>query len=317
MGVYTAAEQLIGRTPLLELVRLERRLGLEARVLAKLEFCNIAGSVKDRVAKAMLDVGEERGLLRPGATVIEPTSGNTGIGLAAVAAARGYRVVIVMPEGMSEERLRLLRAYGAEVVLTDGGGGMAGAIARAEELARKIPGSFVPGQFENPANPAAHRRGTGPEIWEDTEGAVDVFVAGVGTGGTLTGVGQYLKARKPEVCVAAVEPAASPVLRGGAAGRHGLQGIGAGFVPAVLDRDVYDEIVPVEDGAAFAACRLLGRAEGLLAGISSGAALWAVVQLARRPDNRGKTLVALLPDSGERYLSAALFDEEGNEEGLL
>lgn len=305
--VYTSMEQLIGGTPLLELTHMEREEGLEARVLAKLEFWNPAGSVKDRAAKAMLDDGEARGLLKPGSVLIEPTSGNTGIGLAAVAVPRGYRVLIVMPETMSEERRRLMRAYGAEVVLTPGESGMTGAIERARELAAEIPGSFLPGQFENPANPAAHRAGTGPEIWADTEGRVDMFVAGVGTGGTLTGVGEYLKSRNPAVKIVAVEPAASPVLSGGKAGSHGLQGIGAGFVPRALNTEIYDEVIPVEDEAAFAMVRRLGRTEGVLAGISSGAAVWAAVQLAKRPGNRGKTIVALLPDGGDRYLSTALF----------
>ncbi|MCI9577744.1 MAG: cysteine synthase A [Oscillibacter sp.] len=305
--VYTSMEQLIGGTPLLELTRVEREEGLEARVLAKLEFCNPAGSVKDRAAKAMLDDGEARGLLKPGSVIIEPTSGNTGIGLAAVAVPRGYRVLIVMPETMSEERRRLMRAYGAEVVLTPGEGGMAGAIERARELAAEIPGGFIPGQFENPANPAAHRAGTGPEIWADTEGAVDVFVAGVGTGGTLTGVGEYLKSRNPAVKIVAVEPAASPVLSEGRAGSHGLQGIGAGFVPEALNTEIYDEVIPVEDETAFAMVRRLGRTEGVLAGISSGAAVWAAVRLAKCRENRGKTIVALLPDGGDRYLSTPLF----------
>ena len=308
-GIYTSADQLIGGTPLLELKRIEREEGLEARILAKLEYFNPAGSVKDRVAKAMLDDAEARGLLGPGSVIIEPTSGNTGIGLASVAAARGYRVVIVMPETMSAERRQLLRAYGAELVLTPGAAGMAGAIARAEELAGEIPGGFIPGQFVNPANPAAHRASTGPEIWEDTDGQVDVFVAGVGTGGAVTGVGSYLKSRKPSVYVAAVEPASSPVLSGGAAGPHGIQGIGAGFVPETLDRSVCDEIIPVEDGDAFATGRRMGRSEGVLVGISSGAALWAALQLARRPENRGKIIVALLPDAGDRYLSTQMFAE--------
>ena len=307
--IYTSAEQLIGGTPLLELAALERAEGLEARLLAKLEYFNPAGSVKDRVAKAMLDDGEARGVLKPGGTIIEPTSGNTGIGLASVAAARGYRVVIVMPDTMSMERRRLMAAYGAELVLTPGAQGMAGAIRRSEELAREIPGSFIPGQFENPANPAAHRAATGPEIWADTDGKVDVFVAGVGTGGTITGVGEYLKSRNPGVKVAAVEPADSPVLSGGEAGRHGIQGIGAGFVPKALNPAVYDEIVTVEDGDALAAARRLGRTEGVLVGISSGAALWAALRIARRPESRGKTIVALLPDGGDRYLSTALFGE--------
>lgn len=306
-NIYTSVEQLIGKTPLLELARMEREEGLEARVLAKLEFCNPAGSVKDRAAKAMLDDAEARGLLRPGSVIIEPTSGNTGIGLASVAAVRGYRVVIVMPETMSEERRRLMRGYGAELVLTEGEKGMTGAIEKARALALETPGSFVPGQFENPANPAAHRAGTGPEIWEDTDGEVDVFVAGVGTGGTLTGVGEYLKSRNPAVRVVAVEPAASPVLSGGRAGSHGLQGIGAGFVPEVLDTSVYDEIIPVSNEDAFAAGRLVGRREGILVGISSGAALHAALQLAKRPENAGKTIVALFPDTGGRYLSTPLF----------
>ena len=307
--IYTSADQLIGRTPLLELSHIEREDGLEARVLVKLEAFNPGGSVKDRVARAMLDDAEARGLLQKGSVIVEPTSGNTGIGLAAVAAARGYRAIIVMPETMSVERRRLLKAYGAELVLTEGAAGMKGAIAKAEELVREIPGAFLPGQFVNPANPAAHRASTGPEIWEDTDGEVDIFVAGVGTGGTVTGVGEYLKARKPGVRVVAVEPAASPVLSGGKPGAHKLQGIGAGFVPEVLNTEVLDEIIPVENGDAFAASRRLGRSEGILAGISSGAALWAALELARRPENRGKTVVALLPDGGDRYLSTALFSE--------
>ena len=307
--IYTSVEELIGRTPLLELCRLEAQLGLQARLLAKLERFNPGGSAKDRVALAMLDAAEAEGRLRPGSVIIEPTSGNTGIGLAAVGAARGYRVIIVMPETMSLERQRLLRAYGAELVLTEGAKGMQGAIDRAEALAAELPGSFIPGQFINPANPLAHRVSTGPEIYEDTGGEVDIFVAGVGTGGTVTGVGAYLKSRKPEVRVVAVEPAASPVLSGGAAGPHGLQGIGAGFVPDVLDRSVCDEILPVQEEEAFAMARLLGRREGILAGISSGAALHAAVTLARRPENAGRTIVALLPDTGDRYLSTALFAE--------
>ncbi len=306
--IYTSADQLIGHTPLLELTGLERAEGLEARLLAKLEYFNPAGSVKDRVAKAMIDDGEARGALRPGGAIIEPTSGNTGIGLAAVAASRGYRVIIVMPDTMSMERRRLMAAYGAELVLTPGAQGMAGAIQRAEELAREIPGSFIPGQFENPANPAAHRASTGPEIWADTDGQVDVFVAGVGTGGTITGVGEYLKSQNPNLRVVAVEPASSPVLSQGRAGKHGIQGIGAGFVPKALNPAIYDEILPVEDEDAFAATRRLGRTEGVLVGISSGAALWAALQVAKRPDSRGKTIVALLPDGGDRYLSTALFD---------
>ena len=307
--IYRSVEELIGRTPLLELCRLEAQLGLQARLLVKLESFNPGGSAKDRVALAMLDAAEAEGRLRPGSVIIEPTSGNTGIGLAAVGAARGYRVIIVMPETMSLERQRLMRAYGAELVLTEGARGMQGAIDRAEALAAELPGSFIPGQFTNPANPQAHREGTGPEIYADTDGEVDIFVAGVGTGGTVTGVSAYLKSRKPEIRVVVVEPAASPVLSGGAAGPHGLQGIGAGFVPAVLDRSVCDEILPVADEEAFAMARLLGRREGILAGISSGAALHAAVTLARRPENAGRTIVALLPDTGDRYLSTALFAE--------
>lgn len=308
--IYTSADQLIGRTPLLELVHLEQDEHLEARILAKLEYLNPAGSAKDRVAKAMIDDAESKGLLKPGSVIIEPTSGNTGIGLASVAAARGYRIIIVMPDTMSQERRLLMNAYGAELVLSEGAKGMAGAIEKAEELARALPGSFLPGQFVNPANPAAHRGSTGPEIWADTEGQVDVFVAGVGTGGTITGTGQYLKARKPEIQVVAVEPASSPLLSGGAAGPHGIQGIGANFVPEVLDTGVFDEIIPVTDADALAAGRRLGRTEGILAGISSGAALWAAIALAKRPENRDKTIVALLPDTGERYLSTPLFAEE-------
>ncbi len=307
--IYTSADQLIGRTPLLELTRLERAEHLEARVLAKLESFNPGGSVKDRVALSMIDDAEAQGLLGPGSVIIEPTSGSTGIGLAAVAAARGYRTIIVMPETMSEERRRLVAAYGAELVLTEGSAGMAGAIARAGELARTIPRSFIPGQFVNPANPAAHRSSTGPEIWEDAGGRVDFFVAGVGTGGTITGAGGYLKERNPALHVAAVEPAGSPVLSGGAPGPHGLQGIGAGFIPGVLDLSLCDEIIPVEEADALAAARQLARREGVLAGISSGAALWAALQLAKRPASRGKTVVVLLPDTGERYLSTSLFTE--------
>ncbi len=307
--IYTSADQLIGGTPLLELSRLEREEGLETRILAKLECFNPAGSTKDRAARAMLDDAEARGLLRPGSVVIEPTSGNTGIGLASVAAARGYRVIIVMPETMSMERRLLMKAYGAELVLTEGAEGMKGAIARAEELAAEIPGSFIPGQFVNPANPAAHRASTGPEIWEDTGGKVDIFVAGVGTGGTITGVGQYLKEKNPAVKIVAVEPQDSPVLGGGCPGPHGIQGIGAGFVPAVLDTGVYDEIIPVSGADAFAAGRQVGRMEGVLVGISSGAAVWAALTLARRSENRGKTIVALLPDGGDRYLSTPMFAE--------
>ena len=305
--IYTSAEQLIGGTPLLELAHIEREEGLQARILAKLEYFNPAGSAKDRAAKFMIDDGEARGLLKPGSVIIEPTSGNTGIGLALIAAVRGYRIIIVMPETMSVERRKLMRAYGAELVLTQGDRGMEGAIAKAEELAREIPNSFIPGQFVNPANPAAHRDTTGPEIWEDTGGGVDIFVAGVGTGGTVTGVGEYLKARNPGVRVVAVEPASSPVLSTGVAGRHGIQGIGAGFVPEALNTEIYDEIITVEDDDAFAAGRLVGRKEGVLVGISSGAAVWAAVQLAKRPENRGKTIVTLLPDAGNRYLSTPLF----------
>ena len=307
MNIYTSADQLIGRTPLLELVHIQRSEGLEARILAKLESFNPAGSVKDRVAKAMIDDAEARGALKPGSVIIEPTSGNTGIGLASVAAARGYRVIIVMPETMSVERRQLMKAYGAELVLTEGARGMKGAIARAEELAKEIPNGFIPGQFVNPANPAAHKASTGPEIWEDTDGQVDIFVAGVGTGGTVTGVGEYLKEKNPAVRVVAVEPASSPVLSRGAAGSHKIQGIGAGFVPEVLNTRIYDEIVAVEDEDAFAAGKQLGRQEGVLAGISSGAAVWAAVQLAKRPENKGRTIVALLPDTGDRYLSTPLF----------
>ncbi len=305
--IYTSADQLIGKTPLLELTHIEQSEGLEARILGKLEYFNPAGSVKDRIAKAMIDDAELRGLLKPGSVIIEPTSGNTGIGLASVAAARGYRIIIVMPETMSVERRQLVKAYGAELVLTEGAKGMKGAIARADALAKEIPGSFIPGQFVNPANPAIHRATTGPEIWEDTDGKVDIFVAGVGTGGTITGVGEYLKDQNSNVKVVAVEPAASPVLSKGVAGSHKIQGIGAGFVPDVLDTKVYDEIIPVENEDAFAAGRLIGRKEGVLVGISSGAAVWAAIQLAKRPENRGKTIVALLPDTGDRYLSTPLF----------
>ena len=308
-NIYTSAGQLIGHTPLLELVRMEKAEGLEARILAKLEYFNPAGSVKDRVAKAMIDDAEEKGLLKPGSVIIEPTSGNTGIGLAAVAAARGYRIIIVMPETMSVERRQLMKAYGAELVLTEGAKGMAGAIAKAEELAGEIPGSFIPGQFVNPANPAAHRSTTGPEIWADTDGKVDIFVAGVGTGGTVTGVGSYLKEKNPSVKVVAVEPADSPVLSQGRSGPHKLQGIGAGFVPQVLDTTVYDEVIPVTSEDAFAAGRQVGRREGVLVGISSGAAVWAAIELARRAENEGKTIVVLLPDTGDRYLSTPLFGE--------
>ena len=307
--IYTSADQLIGKTPLLELVHMEKEEGLETKILAKLEYFNHAGSVKDRVAKAMIDDAEERGLLKPGAVIIEPTSGNTGIGLASVAAARGYRIIIVMPETMSVERRQLMKAYGAELVLTEGAKGMKGAIAKAEELAREIPGGFVAGQFVNPANPAAHRATTGPEIWEDTDGAVDIFVAGVGTGGTITGVGEYLKSRNPAVQVVAVEPAASPVLSKGVGGAHKIQGIGAGFVPEVLNTGVYDEVIAVENEDAFAAGKRVGRTEGVLVGISSGAVVHAAIQLAKRPENKGKTIVALLPDTGDRYLSTPMFSD--------
>ena len=308
-NIYTSADQLIGKTPLLELKRLEEKERLEARVLAKLEYFNPAGSVKDRIAKAMIDDAEARGLLKEGSVIIEPTSGNTGIGLASVAATRGYRIIIVMPDTMSVERRQLMKAYGAELVLTEGAKGMKGAIAKADELAKEIPGGFIPGQFVNPANPAAHKATTGPEIWEDTDGKVDIFVAGVGTGGTVTGVGEYLKEQNPEVKIVAVEPASSPVLSKGTSGAHKIQGIGAGFVPEVLNTAVYDEIIPVENEDAFAAGRLLGKTEGVLVGISSGAALHAAILLAKRPENKGKTIVALLPDTGDRYLSTALFTE--------
>ena len=308
-NIYTSIDQLIGRTPLLELTRLERAEGTGGRILAKLEYFNPAGSAKDRVAKAMLDDAEARGMLKPGSVIIEPTSGNTGICLTSVASARGYRVIIVMPDTMSMERRQLMKAYGAELVLTEGAKGMAGAIAKAEELAREISGSFIPGQFVNPANPAAHRTSTGPEIWEDTDGQVDIFVAGVGTGGTITGVGEYLKGKNPKVEVVAVEPASSPVLSKGTPGAHKIQGIGAGFVPQVLNTTVYDEIITVEDQDAFALGRRMGRLEGILVGISSGAALWAAVQLAKRVENAGKTIVAVLPDAGERYLSTPMFKE--------
>ena len=305
--IYTSADQLIGRTPLLELTHLEKKYGLKARILAKLEYLNPAGSVKDRIARAMIDDAEARGLLHEGSVIIEPTSGNTGIGLASVAAARGYRVIIVMPETMSVERRQLMKAYGAELVLTEGAKGMKGAIAKADELAKEIPNSFIPGQFVNPANPAVHKATTGPEIWEDTDGKVDIFVAGVGTGGTVTGTGEYLKSQNPNVKVVAVEPASSPVLSKGVAGSHKIQGIGAGFVPDVLDTKVYDEIIPVENEDAFATGKLIGKKEGVLVGISSGAAVWAAIQLAKRPENKGKTIVALLPDTGDRYLSTPLF----------
>ena len=307
--IYTSADQLIGHTPLLELTHIEKNNGLEAKVLGKLEYLNPAGSVKDRIAKAMLDDAEAKGLLKPDSVIIEPTSGNTGIGLASVAAARGYRIIIVMPETMSVERRQLMKAYGAELVLTEGAKGMKGAIAKADELAKELPNSFIPGQFVNPANPAAHKATTGPEIWEDTDGEVDIFVAGVGTGGTVTGVGEYLKSQNPNVKVVAVEPATSPVLSKGTAGSHKIQGIGAGFVPDVLDTKVYDEVIPVANEDAFAAGKEFGRAEGVLVGISSGAALWAAIELAKRPENKGKTIVALLPDTGDRYLSTALFED--------
>ena len=305
--IYTSADQLIGKTPLLELTHIEKEEGLEAKVLGKLEYFNPAGSVKDRIAKAMIDDAEQKGLLKPDSVIIEPTSGNTGIGLASVAAARGYRIIIVIPETMSVERRQLMKAYGAELVLTEGAKGMKGAIAKADELAKEIPNSFIPGQFVNPANPAAHKATTGPEIWEDTDGKVDIFVAGVGTGGTVTGTGAYLKSQNPNVKVVAVEPASSPVLSKGVAGSHKIQGIGAGFVPDVLDTKVYDEIIPVENEDAFATGKLIGKKEGVLVGISSGAAVWAAIQLAKRPENKGKTIVALLPDTGDRYLSTPLF----------
>ena len=323
-NIYTSADQLIGKTPLLELTNIEKEEGLEATVLAKLEYFNPAGSVKDRIAKAMIDDAEAKGLLKPGSVLIEPTSGNTGIGLASVAAARGYRIIIVMPETMSVERRQLMKAYGAELVLTEGSKGMKGAIAKADELAKEIPNAFIPGQFVNPANPAVHKATTGPEIWADTDGKVDIFIAGVGTGGTITGVGEYLKEQNPAVKVVAVEPAGSPVLSKGTAGTHKIQGIGAGFVPDVLNTAIYDEIIAVENEDAFAAGneiiavenedafaagKLVGRKEGVLVGISSGAAVWAAIQLAKRPENKGKTIVALLPDTGDRYLSTPLFAE--------
>lgn len=308
-NIYTSADQLIGGTPLLELVQYEKKYGLNARILAKLEYFNPAGSVKDRVAKAMIEDAEEKGLLKPGSVIIEPTSGNTGIALSSVAAARGYRIIIVMPETMSVERRQMMKAYGAELVLTEGAKGMKGAIGKAEELAKEIPNSFIPGQFVNPANPAVHEATTGPEIWRDTDGKVDIFVAGVGTGGTLTGVGRYLKKQNEKIRIVAVEPAGSPVLSQGISGAHGIQGIGAGFVPEALDTSVYDEIIPVTDEDAFSAGRDIGRTEGVSVGISSGAALWAAAELAKRPENQGKTIVALLPDSGSRYLSTPLFAE--------
>ena len=306
-NIYTSADQLIGKTPLLELTHIEKQENLQARLLAKLEYFNPAGSVKDRVAKAMIDDAEAKGLLKTGSVIIEPTSGNTGIGLASVAAARGYRIIIVMPETMSVERRQLMKAYGAELVLSDGAQGMKGAIAKAEELAAVTPGAFIPGQFVNPANPAAHKATTGPEIWQDTDGKVDIFVAGVGTGGTITGTGEYLKSQNPHVKVVAVEPASSPVLSKGTAGPHKIQGIGAGFVPEVLDTKIYDEVIAVENDDAFAAGKQVGKAEGVLVGISSGAAVWAGIQLAKRPENQGKTIVVLLPDTGDRYLSTPLF----------
>lgn len=307
--IYQGTMELIGNTPLMEAANLERELGLEARLLVKLEYFNPAGSVKDRIAKAMIEDAEQRGVLKEGSVIIEPTSGNTGIGLAAIAAAKGYRIILTMPETMSVERRNILKAYGAELVLTEGTKGMKGAIAKAEELAKEIPGSFIPGQFVNPANPAAHRSSTGPEIWEDTEGKVDLFVAGVGTGGTLTGVGEYLKEKNPGIRVVAVEPAGSPVLSQGRSGAHKIQGIGAGFVPEVLNTKVYDEILPIENEDAFAAAKLLAKREGVLVGISSGAALHGGIQLAKRPENKGKTIVVLLPDNGDRYYSTPLFTE--------
>ena len=307
--IYTSADQLIGKTPLLELTHIEAEQQLGAKLLAKLEYLNPAGSVKDRIGKAMIDDAEAKGILKPGSVIIEPTSGNTGIGLASVAAARGYRIIIVMPETMSVERRQIMQAYGAELVLTDGTKGMKGAIEKADELAREIPNSFVPGQFVNPANPKAHYESTGPEIWEDTDGKVDIFVAGVGTGGTLTGTGRYLKERNPHIKVVAVEPATSPVLSKGVAGPHKIQGIGAGFVPQVLDTKIYDEIITVDNDDAFAAGKLVGRKEGILVGISAGAAVWAAIELAKRPENVGKNIVVLLPDTGDRYLSTPLFHD--------
>ncbi|MBS6248350.1 MAG: cysteine synthase A [Eggerthella sp.] len=310
MKIYESVDQLVGHTPLLELKRIEEAHGTNARILGKLEYYNPAGSIKDRIAKAMIDDAEAAGILKPGATIIEPTSGNTGIGLASIAAARGYKLILTMPETMSIERRNLIKAYGAEIVLTDGAKGMTGAIEKANELAAEIPGSFIPGQFINPANPAIHKATTGPEIWEDTDGEVDILVAGVGTGGTITGIGQYLKEQKPEVKLVAVEPAGSPVLSGGSAGSHGIQGIGAGFVPEVLDTTLYDEVITVESDDAFAIGREIGREEGVLVGISSGAAVWAALELAKRPENEGKTIVAILPDTGERYLSTPMFADE-------
>ncbi len=307
--IYTSADQLVGKTPLLELVHIEKELGLKAKILAKLEYFNPAGSVKDRVAKEMLDDAEKKGVLNKDSVIIEPTSGNTGIGLASVAAARGYRIIIVMPETMSVERRQLMKAYGAELVLTEGAKGMKGAIAKAEELAKEIPGGFIPSQFTNPANPEAHRKTTGPEIWEDTDGKVDYFVAGVGTGGTITGAGEYLKSKNPDIKIAAIEPKSSAVLSTGVAGSHKIQGIGAGFVPEVLNTKIYDEIIPVENNDAFEAGRLIGKKEGVLVGISSGAALWAAIEIAKRPESEGKNIVVILPDTGDRYLSTELFGE--------
>ncbi len=307
--IYQTADQLIGKTPLLELTHIEKELGLQAKLVAKLEYFNPAGSVKDRIAKAMIEDAENKGILKPGSVLIEPTSGNTGIGLASVAAAKGYRLIITMPETMSVERRQLMKAYGAELVLTDGTKGMKGAIAKAEELSKEIENSFIPGQFVNPANPAVHKATTGPEIWADTDGEVDFLVAGVGTGGTVTGVGEYLKSQNPDVKVVAVEPETSPVLSKGTAGAHKIQGIGAGFVPDVLNTDVYDEIIPVSNENAFATGKLIGRSEGVLVGISSGAATWAAIELAKRPENKGKTIVVILPDTGDRYLSTPLFTD--------
>lgn len=307
--IYTSADQLVGRTPLLELVHIEKELGLKAKILAKLEYFNPAGSVKDRVAKEMLDDAEKRGVLNKDSVIIEPTSGNTGIGLASVAAARGYRIIIVMPETMSVERRQLMKAYGAELVLTEGAKGMKGAIAKAEELAKEIKGGFIPSQFTNPANPEAHRKTTGPEIWEDTDGKVEYFVAGVGTGGTITGAGEFLKSKNPDIKIAAIEPKSSAVLSTGVAGSHKIQGIGAGFVPEVLNTKIYDEIIPVENNDAFEAGRLIGKKEGVLVGISSGAALWAAIEIAKRPESEGKNIVVILPDTGDRYLSTELFSE--------
>ena len=305
--IYTSVEQLIGHTPLLELTHIEKEENLRAKILAKLEYLNPAGSVKDRVEKALIEDAEAKGILRPGSVIIEPTSGNTGIGLAAVAAVRGYQVIIVMPDTMSVERQQIMKAYGAKIVLTPGQEGMAGSIRKAEELAKEIPGSFIPGQFTNPANAEAHRTSTGPEIWEDTDGEVDIFVAGVGTGGTITGTGEYLRSKNPQVRIVAVEPADSPLLSGGTAGPHKLQGIGANFIPEVLNQDIYDQVITVEDEAAFEAARILGKKEGVLTGISSGAALWAAIQLAKKEENEGKTIVVLLPDTGDRYLSTPLY----------